>query len=86
LYFITIPYMEKIKFNIAAGKQVYHFELAEYPHHEDERCKFEVFLDGEMIAGFEPDRNEIVRLCKNPGKVELSILHLIAEHLEAYQV
>jgi hypothetical protein len=78
--------MEKSKFSITNNKQVYQFELAEYPHHEDERCKFEVFQNGEMIAGFEPDRNEIVRVCKNPGKVELSILNLIAEHLEHYQV
>lgn len=78
--------MKKSKFSITNNNQVYQFELAEYPHHEDERCKFEVFQNGEMIAGFEPDRNEVVRLCKNPGKVELGVLHQIAGYLEHYQV
>lgn len=78
--------MERSTFSITANNQVYKFELAEYPHHEDEQCKFEVFQNGELIAGFEPDRNEVVRLCKNPGKVGLSLLHQIAKHLEHYQV
>lgn len=78
--------MEHFKFTIAAGRQTYNFEGVDFPHHDDQGCRFEVFQHGELIASFEPDKNEVVRICNNPGKVDRKILHLIAEHLEAYQV
>jgi hypothetical protein len=78
--------MEKFKFEIISSGQAYQFEAAEYPHHEDEKCRFEVFKEGVFVAGYEPDKNEVVRLCKNPGVLPSTLLHTIAEYLQEYQI
>jgi hypothetical protein len=35
--------MENYTITISKDKEVHHFEVAEYPHHEDGRCKYRVF-------------------------------------------
>ncbi|RVT97288.1 hypothetical protein EOD41_19175 [Mucilaginibacter limnophilus] len=75
--------METIKISVAKDKQVYEFEVHDFAHHEGERCKFEVYDQGTFIAAFEPDDHEYLRICKNPGKVDQEVLHLIADKLES---
>lgn len=58
------------------------FDVADYLHHTDDHCKFEVYQDGEFIASFEPDSHKYLHVCKNTGIVEEDILHLIADKLE----
>ena len=74
--------MDKTKLNIEQDGQLLTFEVAEYLHHEDETCKFEVFQHGTFVAGFEPDKHKYLRICKNPGILEEEILYLIADKLE----
>jgi hypothetical protein len=78
--------MEKFSIAISNDEQVYNFEVADYLHHEDDHCKFEVFLGGDFIASFEPDGHEFLRICKKYGKVNEELLHLIADKLELYQI
>jgi len=76
--------MEKINIAIAADKEVYNFEVADYPHHERGHCKFEVFKDGELVAGFDPDAQHILHICNNKGQLPEEVLHLLADQIERY--
>ena len=75
--------MERIKISVARDKKTYDFEVNDYAHHEGDQCKFEVFDHGILVAAFEPDAHEYLRVCKNPGNLEEAMLHLIADKLEA---
>jgi hypothetical protein len=55
-------------------------------HHEGDKCKYEVYKDGQFIASFEPKEHKILHICKNTGIVEDDILHRIAEQLESYNI
>lgn len=78
--------MKNIRISIEKDTEVYRFEITDYVHHEHSRCKFEVFLNGMFVAGFEPDNHEYLRVCKNTGTVDEEVLHLIADKLEATNV
>lgn len=60
------------------------FEVKDYPHHNDDRCKFEVFQESNFIASFEPDRHGLLHVCKHADKVDEEILHLIADKIESF--
>jgi hypothetical protein len=75
--------MEKFKIDILKDNKTFHFEVADYLHHDGEQCKFEVFLDGNLVASFEPDAHEYLRVCKNPGNLDEEILHIVAHRIEA---
>ena len=79
--------MDKFLVTVAQDEEVYHFEVQEYLHHEDDdKCKFEIYNEGQLVAGLEPDKHEYLKICKNPGKVDEGVLHLIIEQLEAYNL
>ena len=75
--------MELSKISINKDDEILNFEVADVIHHEGEQCKFEVYREGRMVAGFEPDRHEYLRICKNPGNIHEEVLHLIADKIEA---
>lgn len=75
--------MEKFKIDVSQDKEIFHFEVLDYLHHEGEKCKFEVFMDGKLVAAFEPDAHEYLRICKNPGNLNEEILYMVADQIEA---
>ncbi|EHQ28831.1 hypothetical protein [Mucilaginibacter paludis] len=66
------------------NKKVHQFEVGEYAHHDDAKCKYRVFEDGVYVASFEPDAHNFLQICQNPGKIEEDILHLLAEQIEVH--
>ncbi len=76
--------MENYPITISKDKELHHFEVGEYAHHDDEKCKFRVFENGVYVASFEPDDQQILHICQNPGKVEEEILHLLADQIEIH--
>lgn len=74
--------MEKHKITIVKDKEVLHFDVADYLHHDGERCKFEVYQDDRFVASFEPDPHHYLHVCKNAGVLDEETLHLIADQLE----
>ncbi|PTR01081.1 hypothetical protein C8P68_101312 [Mucilaginibacter yixingensis] len=76
--------MEKINITIAADKVVYSFEVADYPHHQHNHCKFEIFQDGKLVAGFDPDAQHILHICNNKGHLSEDVLHLLAHEIERF--
>ncbi|MEN0055943.1 MAG: hypothetical protein AAGC65_19845 [Mucilaginibacter sp.] len=75
--------MELFKIAINKDDETFEFEVADFIHHEGERCKFEVYKSGQMVAGFEPGNHQFLHVCKNPGNIDEDVLHLIADKIEA---
>ncbi|ETZ20852.1 hypothetical protein N824_29635 [Pedobacter sp. V48] len=76
--------MENYSITISRDKQVHHFEIGEYLHHNGESCKVKVFQEGRLVASFEPDDYAFLHICQNPGKLEEELLHLLADQIEAH--
>lgn len=75
--------MENYTITIIHDKQVHHFEIGEYPHHDNERCKFRVFEAGRFVASFEPDAQDFLHICQNPAGLGEELLHQLADRIEA---
>ena len=76
--------MENYPITISTIKEVHHFEVGEYPHHNEQGCKFRVFENGVYVASFEPDAHEVLHLCQNPGGIDEHILYLLADEIEGH--
>ncbi|MDB5115876.1 MAG: hypothetical protein JWQ79_1368 [Mucilaginibacter sp.] len=78
--------MEKFEISVTGNGENQHFEVRDYMHHEGDKCKYEIYKDGQFVGSFEPDGHKILHICKDPGVVPQSMLHLIAEQLETYNI
>ncbi|MCJ8209157.1 hypothetical protein MUY27_05520 [Mucilaginibacter sp. RS28] len=74
--------MERFEITVVRDKEIMRFQVADYLHQEGEHCKFEVYNNGDFIASFQPDAHQFLHVCKNPGKLDEEVLHLIADQLE----
>jgi hypothetical protein len=71
--------------SITKDDETFQFEINDYPHYEHHACKFDVFQNGVFVAGFNPDDNHILQICKDSGLVDPLVLDLVAEEIEAHQ-
>lgn len=78
--------MEKFEISVLVNSKNQHFEIRDYMHHDGEQCKYEIFMEGQFIGGLEPREHKILHICKDPGVVPESTLHLIADELEKYNI
>jgi len=75
--------MENYTITISRDKEVHHFEVGEYPHHQGQHCRYRVFESGIYVASFEPDAQHYLHVCQNPGELDEEILHELADQIEA---
>ncbi len=76
--------MERFSIDVPKGESIVSFDIIDYAHDDDNRCKFEVFKDNRLVASFEPDSRGFLHVCKNPGDINEEILEYIAEKIESY--
>lgn len=76
--------MENYVITISKDKEIHHFEVGEYVHYEENKCKFRVFEDGVYVASFTPDDHDFLHICQNPGQIDEAILHMLADQIEAH--
>jgi hypothetical protein len=76
--------MENYPITISLDNAVHHFEVGEYAHHDDDKCKYRVYENGAYVASFTPDSHDFLQICQNPGKVVEEILHLLADKIETH--
>ncbi|KQM69527.1 hypothetical protein ASE74_05945 [Pedobacter sp. Leaf216] len=76
--------MENYQINIIADKEIHHFKVIEYLHHNGQSCKVKVFQQGKFVAAFEPDPNNFLHICQNPAGLNEELLHLLADKIEAH--
>jgi hypothetical protein len=78
--------MENIfEITLGHGEDLKTFEVKDYMHHEDDKCKFEVFLLGKLILSLEPD-GDFLRVCKNPGELDEQTVHMISDKIESHHL
>lgn len=75
--------MDNHMITVTYDKEVHHFEIGEYPHHDGQRCRYRVFENGEYVASFEPDAHNYLHVCQNPSELPEVLLHLLADQIEA---
>lgn len=73
--------MEKYAIIISPEIQ-YHFQVGAYPHHSTGGCKYKIYLEDSFVASLEPDGQDFLHVCQNPGNIDLEVLHLLAEQIE----
>jgi hypothetical protein len=49
-----------------------------------DHCKFDVYQDGVLVAGFNPDEQNVLHLCNDKGTVSPEVLNLLADEIEAH--
>jgi hypothetical protein len=74
--------MENYTVTISA-EQHHHFQIIQYPHHATNGCQYKIYQHGDFVASLEPDSQDFLHVCKNPANIDLEILHLLAEQIEA---
>jgi hypothetical protein len=74
--------MTNLPITITKDKEVHHFEVGEYPHHDESRCRYKVFENGKLIASFEPDAQNLLHICQNTSGLDEEILYLLADQIE----
>jgi hypothetical protein len=47
-------------------------------------CEYEVFLGEVLVAVFEPDENEYIHICRNPGGLDEEVIVQIADGIGAH--
>lgn len=75
--------MENFTITISKDKEIHHFQVGEYPHHDTHRCRYRVFENGEFVASFEPDSNNYLHICQNPVELDEELLYQLADQIEA---
>jgi hypothetical protein len=76
--------MDKFPVTITKNDDVYRFEVVDYVHHRGDRCQFEAYLNGKLVASFDPDPHDHLFVCKNQGGLDFELLHLLADEIESY--
>jgi hypothetical protein len=73
--------MEEFRINITQQLQASEYRIVDK---QTDRCEFEVYLGDILMAVFEPDENEYIHICRNPGGLDEEIIVQIADRIEAY--
>jgi hypothetical protein len=76
--------MENYQITISVDKKMHHFEVGEYLHVDEDKCKYRVYENGAYVASFTPDNHNFLHICQNPGGVDEEVLHLLADQIEAH--
>ncbi|MFD2287050.1 hypothetical protein GJU39_10405 [Pedobacter petrophilus] len=74
--------MEKYSIKYDADNTTYEFLVGQFPFRDGETCKYSIFYEGKMVASFEPDRNNILNICKNTGGFDEGLLGQLADEIE----
>jgi hypothetical protein len=73
--------MEKFKISIAGTGELFNFQVI---NNGAGKCEYEVFAGKKLVAIFEPDENEYIHICRNPGGLDEEVIVQIAGRIEAH--
>jgi hypothetical protein len=73
--------MEKFKISIEGTGELFNFQVI---NNGADQCEYEVFADNLLVAVFEPDENEYIHICRNPGGLDEEVIVQIADRIEAH--
>lgn len=73
--------MENFEISVAGNNELFDFQVV---NNGADQCEYEVFAGNELVAVFEPDENEYIHICRNPGGLDEEIIVQIADRIEAH--
>lgn len=73
--------MEQFTINIIQEDKAVGYRIVDK---ETDKWEFEVYLADVLMAVFEPDENEYIHICRNPGGLDEEIIVQIADRIEAH--
>jgi len=73
--------MEKFNISVSRTGEVFHFQVV---NKGTDKCEYEVYVKDELVAVFEPNENEYIHICRNPGGLDEEIIVQIADRIEAH--
>ena len=76
-----IAEMEKFNIRVTEAGEAFEFQVV---NKGTEKCEYEVYAAEQLVAVFEPNEDEYIRICRNPGGLGEEIIYLIAERIEAH--
>ena len=75
--------MEKFEIRVNGAEEVFYFEVHIL---RQERCAYQVYENGTLVAVFEPDEEEYLHVCDNPGGLDEEVIYQIGLKIEAHTV
>lgn len=75
--------MEKFEIKVNGAEDVFYFEVHIL---RQEKCAYHVYENGVLVAVFEPDEEEYLHVCDNPGGLDEEVIYEIGLKIEAYTV
>ena len=73
--------MEKFNISVQGTDEVFDFQVV---NTGTEKCEYEVYSVNNLVAVFEPDEDEYIHICRNPGGLDEEIIVRIADRIEAH--
>jgi hypothetical protein len=73
--------MERFEISVAGIDELFNFQVV---NKETESCEYEVYAGDKLVAVFEPDEHEYIRICRNPGGLDEEVIIGIADRIEAH--
>lgn len=75
--------MEKFEIKVNGAEDVFYYEVQIL---RQERCAYQVYENGALVAVFEPDEEEFLHICDNPGGLDEEVIYQIGLKIEAHTV
>jgi hypothetical protein len=73
--------MEKFNISVSGTEEVFYFQVV---NNGKEKCEYEVFKGDQLVAVFEPNEEEYIHICRNPGGLDEEVIVRIADRIEAH--
>ena len=73
--------MEKFEISVAGTDELFNFQVV---NNGADKCAYEVFAGDQLVAVFEPNEDEYIHICRNPGGLDEEVIVQIADRIEAH--
>lgn len=75
--------MEKFEIRVNGDEDIFYFEVRIL---RQEHCAYQVYENGTLVAVFEPDEEEYLHICDNPGGLDEEVIFQIGLNIEAHTI
>ena len=73
--------MEKFKISFTQAGETFEFKVV---NKGTAKCEYKVYSHEQLVAVFEPNEDEYIHICRNPGGLDEEIIVQIADRIEAH--
>ncbi len=73
--------MEKFNISVPGTGELFNFQVV---NNGADKCEYEVYAGDQLVAVYEPDEDEYIHICRNPGGLDEEVIVGIAGRIEAH--